>query len=234
MSELDPILDSLFQAPFAPAPSLGQLERRRVARRRRRMNARLAAAGLAIVAVIALSRANSGADHTVHTIDGGDRTHRIETTPTTLPGSAPAQRGDAPAPTVATDATAVATPVQGGPLPGAATTTTTAGSAGCAVESQPDAVDVNGPFVYAGTGPVTHQCDFIATQPSGYVGHGGWEVEVYRGGQRFGYRAPYGQTTSCGTTTTIQPGDHVVLTLSYSSDAAADPQYVRAGPDQHC
>lgn len=237
MSELDPILDSLFQAPFAHPLSLGQLERRRVLRRRHRMSTRLATAAVcAVAAVFALSRVGGGATNTVNTIDGGDRTPSTVTTSTSSPAAVPNGQGAAPSGIASTDSNGNVTAGSAAvvaPFP-TDTTTTTPGAAGCAVESQADAVDVNGPFLYAGRGGTTHQCDFVATRPSGYIGHGSWKVEVYRGNESLAYFPAYGETTSCGPTTSIQPGDHVVLTLTYSSDAAADHQYVRAGPDQHC
>jgi hypothetical protein len=233
VSELDPILDSLFQAPFAPAPSLGQLERRRVQRRRRRMNTRLAAAALAVVAVIAASLTNRAGRHTVNTIDGGNRTPTTVPSTPPAPGAAPGEQGAGPIAGTSSDSNATATPSVSAPLP-ADSTTTTPGSAGCAAESQPDAVDVTTPAGGAGLGGKMRTCDFTATQAGGYVAHGTWEVEVYRGNKRQGYSNDYGQKYACAPVGTIQPGDHVVLTLTYSSDAAADPQYVRAGPDQHC
>jgi hypothetical protein len=211
---------------------MGQLERRRAQRRRRRMNTRVAAAACAVAAVVALSRIGPANTRTVNTIDGGDRTHPTMTTSTSLTGAAPAEQGSAPTPGGASNSTAGATPAVEAPLL-AESTTTTPGAAGCAVESQTDTVDVTTPVGGAGFGGNQRTCDFIATQAGGYVAHGTWNVEVKRGKAYFIYKHN-GEPFACAPVGTIQPGDHVSLTLTYGSDAAADPQYVRAGPDQHC
>jgi hypothetical protein len=227
VSELDHIVDSLFDAPFAPAPTLGHLERRRVQRRRRTMSARAVVAACALLAAFAIARPHASAN-TVHTIN-----ERTTTTNTVVPTSEGAagttpQVAESPA-TVDTGSGAPAV------VPNATgSTTTTPGADGCALEANDDPVDVSTPVGGAGLGPYYKTCDYNAVSAGGFVAHGNdWTVDVYRGMTSVEYSGKNG-SYPCRDVGTIQPGDHVVLQLRYGSEVVADPAYVRAGPDQHC